>query len=253
MMKILMATTGVAMMLIATPTLAQTSPAMPASSVQLPGQIDVQKLIGRTVTNPQNETVGEIESVIVDAGGKVRSVIVAVGGFLGMGERQVAVQWDSLTLSPNGDKIVMATTKEQLKTFPPYTFADAAQRRSVFAERVGPAGMPPLVTAPAGMPTSALGAISVSDLMSLKIRNGANETIGDIKDIVMSSEGKIQDVIVGVGGFLGMGERYVAIAWDQLRIARSGDNTVAAHINSTMEQLKAMPAFKHDRNVWVRS
>jgi len=253
MMKILMATTGVAMMLVTAPVYAQTTPPAPAASVQMPGQINVQKLIGRSVTNPQNETVGEIESVIVDADGKVRTVIVGVGGFLGMGERHVAIRWDSLTSTQDGDKIMMSTTKEQLKTFPPYTYADAAQRRSVFTERLASTGTPPLANAPSVMPTTSFGTVSVSDLMGLNIRNAANETIGDIKDVVMTADGKVQAVIVAVGGFLGMGERYVSLPWEQLRIGRGSDNAIAAHFGATTDQLKAMPAYKNEKNSWIRS
>ncbi len=259
MMKILMATTAIAIMLGAAPGYAQTLPAPPATSVpparsvQLPGQVDVQKLIGRNVTNPQNETIGEIESVMVDLDGKVRSVIIGVGGFLGMGERHVAVRWDSLTATPDGQKIVMTTTKEQLKSLAPYTYADATQRRSVFTERLANTGAPPLASGSSAMPATSFGTVSVSDLMGLNIRNAANETIGEIKDVVMSADGKVQEVIVGVGGFLGMGERYVSIGWNQLRIGRGSDNAFAAHISATAEQLKAMPAYKHEKSVWIRS
>ncbi len=147
----------------------------------------------------------------------------------------------------------MSTTKEQLKTLPPYTYADATQRRSVFVDRMNSAGTPALSNAPSAMPTASIGSLSVSDLMGLNIRNAANETIGEIKDVVLSSDGKVQEVIVGVGGFLGMGERYVSIAWDQLRVGRSGDNTVAAQVSATAEQLKAMPAYKRDKTMWIRS
>src|SRR5690349_16999200 len=52
-----------------------------------PAAADARKLIGRSVTNKNNDTIGKIESVYLDANGKVDSVIVGVGGFLGMGER----------------------------------------------------------------------------------------------------------------------------------------------------------------------
>jgi hypothetical protein len=55
----------------------------------MPSGADAKKLIGRNVKNPQDETVGEIESVYISADGKVDSVILGVGGFLGMGERHV--------------------------------------------------------------------------------------------------------------------------------------------------------------------
>lgn len=253
MLKILMATTGVAMILVTGNAQAQTTLQPPASTVQRPGQVDVQKLIGRSVTNPQNETVGDIESVIVDADGKVRTVIVGVGGFLGMGERHVAIAWDRLTVSPSDQKVMISSTKDQLKALPPYTYADATQRRSVFVDRLPPARSAAVNSAPTTMPTASYGTVSASELIGLNIRNAANEAIGEIKDVVMTSEGKIHEVIVGVGGFLGMGERYVALNWNQLRVGRSSDNSVIGQVTTTTEQLKGMPAYKREKSLWIRS
>ena len=68
----------------------------------MPSGADAKKLIGRNVKNPQDETVGEIESVYINADGKVDSVILGVGGFLGVGERHVRVAWKDLRISDNG-------------------------------------------------------------------------------------------------------------------------------------------------------
>src|SRR3954466_4077955 len=65
----------------------------------MPSGADAKKLIGRNIKNPQNETIGEIESVYINADGKIDSVIVGVGGFLGMGERLVRLAWKDLQIS----------------------------------------------------------------------------------------------------------------------------------------------------------
>jgi sporulation protein YlmC with PRC-barrel domain len=56
-----------------------------------------------------------------------------------------------------------------------------------------------------------------SDLEGLNVYNQNNETIGDISELIVDNSGKIQAVVVGVGGFLGIGERDVAIPFDQIR------------------------------------
>ncbi len=78
----------------------------------MPSGADAKKLIGRNVKNPQDETVGEIESVYINADGKVDSVILGVGGFLGVGERHVRVAWKDLRISDNGEKVVINATKD---------------------------------------------------------------------------------------------------------------------------------------------
>jgi sporulation protein YlmC with PRC-barrel domain len=56
-----------------------------------------------------------------------------------------------------------------------------------------------------------------SDLEGLNVYNQNNETIGDISELIVDNSGKIQAVVVGVGGFLGIGERDVAFPFDQIR------------------------------------
>jgi sporulation protein YlmC with PRC-barrel domain len=56
-----------------------------------------------------------------------------------------------------------------------------------------------------------------SKLVGVKVFNEANEKIGDIDEVILDRSGKVANVILGVGGFLGMGEHYVAVAFDKLK------------------------------------
>src|ERR1700712_4926779 len=56
-----------------------------------------------------------------------------------------------------------------------------------------------------------------SKLVGVNVYNEANERIGDINDVILDKAGKVENVILGVGGFLGMGEHYVAVAYDKLK------------------------------------
>jgi hypothetical protein len=44
-----------------------------------------------------------------------------------------------------------------------------------------------------------------------------NEKVGDIEELILDKSGKVEHVVLGVGGFLGMGEHYVAVAFDKLK------------------------------------
>ena len=87
-------------------------------------------LIGANITNMANETVGEINDLVLDKDGKIAAVIVGVGGFLGIGEREVALDYKSLSIKydPNAKTNAGATTiqvnatKESLKTAPAWTW-----------------------------------------------------------------------------------------------------------------------------------
>jgi sporulation protein YlmC with PRC-barrel domain len=56
-----------------------------------------------------------------------------------------------------------------------------------------------------------------SKVVHVDVYNEANEKIGDINDVILDRSGKVANVILGVGGVLGLGERYVAVAFDKLK------------------------------------
>ena len=56
-----------------------------------------------------------------------------------------------------------------------------------------------------------------SKLVGLNVYNDANEKIGEIDDVILDKSGRVDNVIIGVGGFLGMGEHHVAVSFDKLK------------------------------------
>jgi sporulation protein YlmC with PRC-barrel domain len=56
-----------------------------------------------------------------------------------------------------------------------------------------------------------------SKLVGVDVYNEANEKIGDVNEVILDKSGKVANVILGVGGFVGMGEHYVAVAFDKLK------------------------------------
>ena len=56
-----------------------------------------------------------------------------------------------------------------------------------------------------------------SKLMGLDVYNEANEKLGDINELILDKNGKVNAVVIGVGGFLGMGEHDIAVSMDKLK------------------------------------
>jgi sporulation protein YlmC with PRC-barrel domain len=56
-----------------------------------------------------------------------------------------------------------------------------------------------------------------SKLMGLGVYNEANEKLGDVNELILDKSGKVNAVVIGVGGFLGMGEHDIAVSMDKLR------------------------------------
>ena len=129
------------------------------------------------------------------------------------------------------------------------------------------------VTTSKWMTEQATGQSSASKLIGLYVYNSVNEKIGAISDLIVDQSGKLNAVVVGAGGFLGMGERDVAVPYDQIEwsylpVASSvgapptttGTASTAsanaataspypnhALLNMSKEQLKDAPAFKFSR------
>ncbi|GGF64930.1 hypothetical protein GCM10007301_25890 [Azorhizobium oxalatiphilum] len=123
--------------LTATPVLAQTAtppaaaPAPAASASNSSGTfIDSQrqdqwlasKLIGTKVRGGQDESLGEINDVVMDANGSVSAVVIGVGGFLGVGEKSVAVPFSAIEMSraSDGDRLMLRHSKDDLKAAPTF-------------------------------------------------------------------------------------------------------------------------------------
>lgn len=91
-------------------------------------------------------------------------------------------------------------------------------------------------------PTDVLG----SNLIGLNITNATDEDVGEIKDVVISGD-KLAGYIVSVGGFLGMGERYVVVAPSAIQVNYAEDNkTWSAKMDATKDALTTAPEFKYE-------
>lgn len=74
-----------------------------------------------------------------------------------------------------------------------------------------------------------------------------DENIGTINDLIINEDGQIEAVIVAVGGFLGMGEKDVAIEWDSLELTQNADNDeYEIRVNASQEALEEAEEFDRD-------
>ncbi|MGE0025313.1 MAG: PRC-barrel domain-containing protein [Hyphomicrobium sp.] len=82
-------------------------------------------------------------------------------------------------------------------------------------------------------------------LVGLGVYNGAGDRVGDINDLILGPDGKVSNVVIGVGGFLGMGEKLVAVAFSDLQLNRDSDGSMRVTINSSKEALETAPDFAY--------
>ncbi|MGL3104889.1 PRC-barrel domain-containing protein [Bradyrhizobium sp. BR 1432] len=150
---------------------------------------------------------------------------------------------------------------------------------AAFAQSTQPAdrAAPTATALPADAKMALKGNWRASKLMGLNVYNEANEKLGDINELLVDKSGKINAVVIGIGGFLGMGEHDIAVSMDKLKFveepvrtsstststttsrdtttgaastnttSRSANDWVPDHavMSGNKEQLKALPQFKY--------
>ena len=112
----------------AEPPAANTTPANPAPPQVTPeitvlNKHEVEGVLGRDVRSAADEDMGRIVDVLVDRAGQVRAAIIDFGGFLGVGSRRIAVDWNALHFpqpGKPGERIALDLTRDQVKAAPEY-------------------------------------------------------------------------------------------------------------------------------------
>jgi len=113
-----------AMIALAAPAYAQ--PATAFISTQGAEEWRAANYIGKPVVNASGEKIGDINDLLFDRTGKISTVIVGVGGFLGLGEKQVGMGYETLTTTEkDGQRVIMVPlTKEALMTAPDFVYTE---------------------------------------------------------------------------------------------------------------------------------
>jgi sporulation protein YlmC with PRC-barrel domain len=106
----------------ATPqTRTETVGAVSETAIQ-PDQIRASKMLGSTVYDVQNRSIGKVQDLVLDKSGRVDDVVIDVGSFLGMGGKDVAVQVSDIKTDNN--RLTLDRTKEQLQQMASYRLED---------------------------------------------------------------------------------------------------------------------------------
>jgi len=275
-----------------------------------------------TGANQEWDDIGEINDIIVSEDGSVTAVILGVGGFLGIGERDVSVPMDSIRVVHQEDDmanrfLVVNTTKEALEQAPQFdrnmnmdgsgnnmaatdnatmsndstaavttdgtattasndnsavvtTNTDNAtmanndatattsdnnatmteNNNATMAENgtMGESGLMRPNIARDGYTEAnadAVGKLTAEELEGSYVYGANDETVGEIDNLVMSDSGQVQQVVINVGGFLGLGEKPVAVSFDDLQVLQNNDGSdYRIYIDSTEERLEALPEYQ---------
>jgi sporulation protein YlmC with PRC-barrel domain len=104
------------------------------------------------------------------------------------------------------------------------------------------------------LPSIPANAMTVTHWYKQSVYDPSDAKIGEIMDVLTGRDGKIEVLIVGVGGFLGMGEKDVAVPFNAVQFKTKDNNKWYPVMNTTKDALKSAPGFKYDRTAmsWIQ-
>ena len=306
-----------------------------------PDQYLTQNVVGQTVysgAGQDAEKIGDINDLVLASSGQVAAGVVGVGGFLGIGEKDVAVPFDQFQMSREQDnkvRVALSATKDQLKQAPDFSSdrddnamasnatgaatatgaavgtavnngvdntqqaannaanatgnamnsaadttqqaannasdatgnaisntgtsaagatAGAAAGTGIATANETPAAAPVDSTASTGgnsqsqqmTPVTDQSQLTADNLMGTTVYGPNDQTVGEIGNIALSKDGKVDAIIIDVGGFLGIGEKPVAVAMDNLQFMQDANGNLYLHTGFTQDQLNNAPEYNAD-------
>lgn len=235
-----------------------------AEGMYLQKGLRASKIIDQTVKNDGGEELGEVDDLIMSRNGKIKKVILSVGGFLGVGDRLAAVPFKSLQIREKGD-IVYNVTNHHLEKHPIFTY-----KREGFDEyyysppppygsfALAPPGYQgyfpyghPYGSFPRGRYRGEYGAwgweyyperLRLSGILKRPVWNEAGQEVGEIDDLIIGRNAKVETIILSVGEFLGMEEKLIALPFKPLKV-----NGAGIVYNVTQQQIKELPGFHYEK------
>ena len=202
------------------------------------------------------DDIGEVNDLIISKEGELEAVILGIGGFLGIGEHDVAIKMDAIRVlheqdDPDSRFLVVNATKEQLESIPKYEHRSGmtADRDTTAMMDGNSAVVPPLQRPQVEregygeVQLADAQKINADDLQGARVYGANDEDLGEISTLVID-EGKLTHAVVDVGGFLGMGEKPVAVEFEKLQILKGQDgDDLRVYMDATEESLKAQPEY----------
>ena len=198
----------------------------------------VSELIGRRVTNPSGQDLGEVEDVLATAGHDQRPVVVlSIGGVLDVGDKWHAASLDELRIAPDDERLLLDKTAAELEAAPGFDYVPMVGERSHQPGVRGPSTTN-----------------SVGRLLGATVVDDAGESVGEIKDFVVSTGEQGTRAVVGLDGHAGAAEgRLVAVPFHALHIELSGEEAravpqqarVSVELGGTA--IEALPAYEYPK------
>jgi sporulation protein YlmC with PRC-barrel domain len=225
-------------------------------------EVMVSTVLGQTLytgVEGNAAVIGTVEDLVIGPLGDITAAIVEVGAFLDTGSKEVAVAFADIQRVPVNGSIrwTLETTREALAAAPVFEPPDETASAEPLTETEeanqvaeGDAGAttldPELTTdqPEAGASASAdMPDPTPAELIGLGVYGQNDQPIGTINSLVETPDGEIDAIVIDVGGFLGLGAKPVAVAYENRTFATDSSGGRYLFLNTTREALEAQPVY----------
>ncbi len=230
------------------------------------------------------EIVGDINDLLVTDSGEIRAVIVGVGGFLGIGEKDVAIDFDRLALEQHGEpsfRLVANVSKEDLENTNEFelehrtTMGEAEMKSDGKAEMKTAAGDDATATDTEAKTMTAMPAdkaewdkdprwtdadrdyvntveyvdakqLTTDEIVGATVYGSDRKSVGEIGNVLLTDDGQADAVVIDVGGFLGLGEKPVAVGFESVKFYREDNGGLTVMTPFTEDELENAQVFDEE-------
>ena len=214
------------------------------------------------------EQIGQINEIILSNDGEVRALVIGVGGFLGMGEQDIAVSMDQVTFGSDAEDgsqmyVVLNTSVDTLADAPAYDRTASAtddmqgegdRSADNMANADGTQGMAQDEDIRTGFAAPQMERdgysqieardVSTEMLIGKSVYDTQENDVGSIDDMLLDEDGAVSHIIIDFGGFLGIGSSQASIGFDELTILTTeGYSDVRVYVDATKAQIQDLPRY----------
>lgn len=208
------------------------------------------------------EMVGEIRDVILNVDGDAEGLVIDSGGFLGMNANQLRLSMQDIRFVPDqrgdmqaqeqGDNtgnfsVVYTGDRAALEGAEPF---DEARATELGETRVTTTWSDEdRMERQERQQEVNLSDLSTEELLGAPVYGSENEWLGEVSELAVDQDGKINNVIIDVGGFLGIGEKPVALSMDEVKLRVHDNDELRAYVPHTEDELDAMETWESDTDL----
>lgn len=196
------------------------------------------------------DNIGQINEIVLSHDGTVRAVVIGVGGFLGIGQQDVAVTMDQVAFFRDQEDqsqmyVVVNTNAEMLEQSPSYDRSAMTDDRGATTADDQRTALSRPAMAREGYSQVEATEISSEMLVGQSVYDVSDDSVGTVDDLIMDDAGAVTNVIVDFGGFLGIGSSQVSLGYDELTILANAENDdLRVYVDATKEQIQNLPQYR---------